>query len=122
MPEKFMIFVEVKRRQEALRFGSKCNQEILLVHLKICGTFHHGVNLLQRKLSVTGTVKEDINLANTKFLGVTASDSGKEQGLEAIRGEADEGAIDEATGTLPSDRLKTLKAELNLVRHSLERR
>ena len=94
----------------------------VLVHLKICGTFHHGVNLLQGKLSVTGAVKEDINLAKAKFLGVTASDSGKEQGLEAVRGEADEGAKDEATGTLPSDALKTLKAELNLVRHSLHRR
>ena len=94
----------------------------VLIHLKICGTFHHGVNLLQGKLSVTGAVKEDVNLAKAKFLGVTASDSCKEQGLEAVRGEADEGAKDEATGTLPSDALKTLKAELNLVRHSLHRR
>ena len=49
----------------------------VLIHLKICGTFHHGVNLLQGKLSVTGAVKEYINLAKAKFLGVTASDSGK---------------------------------------------
>ena len=94
----------------------------MLVHLKICGTFHHGVNLLQGKLRVTGAVKEDINFAKSKFPGVTASDGGKEQGLETIRGEADERAKDEATGTLPSDALKTLKAELNLVRHSLDRK
>ena len=94
----------------------------VLVHLKICGTFHHGVNLLQGKLSVAGAVKEDINLAKAKFMWVTTSDGSKEQGLEAVRGEADERAKDEATGTLPSDALKTLKAELNLVRHSLHRR
>ena len=80
----------------------------VLVHLKICGTFHHGVNLLQGKLSVAGAVKEDINLAKAKFMWVTTSDGSKEQGLEAVRGEADERAKDEATGTLPSDALKTL--------------
>ena len=67
-------------------------------------------------------MKEHIDLAKTKFLDVATSNGGKEQGLETIRGEADERAKDEATGTLPSDALKTLKAELNLVRHSLDRR
>ena len=92
----------------------------VLVHLKISGALHHGVNILQGKLSITVAMKEHIDLAKTKFLDIASSDGGKEQGLEAIRREADERPKNEATGALPSDAPKTFKAELNLVRHPLD--
>ena len=91
----------------------------VLAHLKISRTLHHGVDILQGKLSITVAMKEHIDLAKTKFLDIASSDGGKEQGLEAIRREADKRAKNEATGALPSDAPKTFKAELNLVRHPL---
>ena len=65
-------------------------------------------------------MKEHIDLAKTKFLDVATSNGGKEQGLKAVGGEADERAKDEAARALPSDAPKTFKAELNLVRHPLD--
>ena len=64
-------------------------------------------------------MKKHINPALFEIFRVAIGNSPKEKAGEAVMGEADEGAIDETFGALPSDAAESIQTKLDLVGNAL---
>ena len=64
-------------------------------------------------------MKKHINPALFEILCVAIGNSPKEKAGEAVMGEADEGAIDETFGVLPTDATESIQTKLDLVGNAL---